>query len=202
MLSRMLPLPIPHRCLKKSLTVMLSTSGPGLTIRAQGKYATITVHASAGKTDPRFFRLVQACVVESVWFALVAMNNPLPSVKGQNYGVFHPVQHRKASRDDSLQWIASHFALTGKYQRAASPQATQTGTGVQDVGHLTMKPKAALEWRRFEPPYIVSMWAMSLSKHRLEGKYPNLMQALLESGEFHCLVVLIPPEPPFYFPLT
>jgi hypothetical protein len=82
--------------------------------------------------------------------------------------------------DRWLLQAASHSALTGKSQEAVPHPATQTDTGVQNVGRPTMGLKDALEQRRLKPlsPYNRLAWTKELACHDLQRKYPLLVQGL------------------------
>jgi len=129
-------------------------------------------------TNQSFFNLVQAHVGESVQSALATMNMPSPNVMGSSCGTALLVQPERMSKEGWLQQMAFPSVSTGKSQKDAQPQATQTGTGASDAESQGMELKCALKQRRLEPLslYRRKAWTTELSCLGLLCKYPSVIQ--------------------------
>ncbi len=131
-----------------------------------------------GVTNQSFFNPAQAHVGESAQSALAATNMPSPNAMGSSCGTALPVQPERMSKEGWSQQTAFPSVSTGKSQKDAQPQATQTGTGAPDAESQGTELKHALEQRRLEPlsPYRREAWTAELSHLGLLCKYPSVIQ--------------------------
>ena len=139
-------------------------------------------HGAPGGSSPSFFSPAQAHVGESALSVSGATNTISQNATNPSSGTAHPAPPGRTSRDEWSQQMASPSASTGRLHGDATPPAIPTGTGAQVVGGPITGLKAALEQRRCEPltPYKPLAWAEGLSCHALQGRYPLLVQGLME----------------------
>src|SRR6266702_2503340 len=139
--------------------------------------APVTTDA-LGVTNQSFFNPAQAHVGESAQCDLAATNMPSPNAMGSSCGTALPVQPERMSKEGWSQQTAFPSVSTGKSQKDAQPQATQTGTGAPDAESQGTELKHALEQRRLEPlsPYRREAWTAELSHLGLLCKYPSVIQ--------------------------
>ena len=166
-------------------------------IKQKGAHGTIFIFPSA--TGLRFFSPAQPHVVESVWSALVAMNTPLQNVRMPSSGMAWQAQYERMSKGTWSRQMAFCSVSTGSLRDAACPQATQIDTNAQAAENPIMGLKAVLKQRKHKlcTPYNQRAWAEQLSGLGLEGKYPRLIQGLIEGFDLG-----IPPIKCTYAPLN
>ena len=143
-----------------------------------------TAPSVSGETSSRFFRLVQAHVVESAWSVSAAMTTPSQSETAPtpSYGTGHQAQCKRTSRGAWLQQMVSRSVSTGKFQRDASPPVILTTTNACVVESLTTELRHALMQRgcKLLTPYNSGAWVEQLSSLGLWERYPSLVQGFME----------------------
>lgn len=133
----------------------------------------------SGETSLRFFRPVQAHMVESAQSVLATTTTPSQSATAPSYGTGPQVQCERMSKGAWSQWTVSQSVSTGKFQKDADPPVIPTTTNAQVVESPTMELRHTLMQRGHESltPYNSGAWVEQLSSFGLWEKSLPLYRA-------------------------